>query len=192
MSNVNPWVPTSDPRDLKVLGKASEELTECATAIARCIVQGIDEKEPTTGKPNRVWLTEEVADAYNMLAKLVDRFDLDTTAIQKRIQIKSDRFDAWLAMVPADEPRSRYVGGSVKDDTLDFACNGDRELIPGLERTRVRGEELFDERITVRPLYAPLAHGQAEKARKSRETLKADAAHSDMRPIRFGGHARLA
>lgn len=49
----NPWHPISDPVDLKHLGKLSEELGECSAAVARCIIQGIDECEPVTGKINR-------------------------------------------------------------------------------------------------------------------------------------------
>lgn len=47
---------------LAVLGKLAEEGSEVATAAVRCIIQGIDESEPVTGKSNREWLEDEIAD----------------------------------------------------------------------------------------------------------------------------------
>jgi hypothetical protein len=49
---------------LKILGKQLEELNELGSATARCIIQGIDGREPVTKKPNREWFMEEVADVY--------------------------------------------------------------------------------------------------------------------------------
>jgi hypothetical protein len=59
---LNPWRPMTRPIDLKHLGKLGEESNELGAAISRCIIQGIDEREPVTGKPNRQWLAEEIAD----------------------------------------------------------------------------------------------------------------------------------
>jgi len=58
----NPWHPITDPVTLKQLGKLIEELGELQSALARCIIQGIDEREPVTQKVNRVWVADEIAD----------------------------------------------------------------------------------------------------------------------------------
>lgn len=51
--DASPWRPISNPVDLMHLGKLIEETTECATAAARCMIQGMDEAEPSTGEVNR-------------------------------------------------------------------------------------------------------------------------------------------
>lgn len=52
------WQPITNKHDLAVLGKLGEEATELGSAIFRCIIQGLNEREPTTGKVNRQWLEE--------------------------------------------------------------------------------------------------------------------------------------
>lgn len=71
--NEPPWHPETNPVLLKTLGKALEELGELSAATARCIIQGADELEPTTGKPNRQWLKEEIIDVMVNL-HLVDEY----------------------------------------------------------------------------------------------------------------------
>lgn len=58
----SPWQPETRQYELAVLGKLAEEGSEVATAAVRCIIQGIDECEPVTGKSNREWLEDEIAD----------------------------------------------------------------------------------------------------------------------------------
>ena len=50
LRDANPWHPITDKVDLKYLGKLGEELNECGSAVSRCIIQGVDEREPVTGK----------------------------------------------------------------------------------------------------------------------------------------------
>ena len=95
---VNPWVPMSRPLDLKHLGKLAEELGEAAAAVARCIIQGIDEAEPLTGKPNRQWLEEELADVHATLWLVVRHFSLDPDRLIDRAADKSVRLMRWHAM----------------------------------------------------------------------------------------------
>jgi len=75
--NDPPWHPMSDPVDLKTLGKLLEELGELGSAVSRCLIQGIDEAEPTTGKLNRQWLKEEVIDVMVGIYLLDKRFRLN-------------------------------------------------------------------------------------------------------------------
>lgn len=79
-----PWHPMTNPRDLKTLGKLCEELGEATAAASRCMIQGIEERNPDTGETNREWLTKELADVLANLAMTVDRFGLDMAAIEVR------------------------------------------------------------------------------------------------------------
>lgn len=94
----SPWQPMSDPVDLKHLGKFGEELNECGAAVARCIIQGIDECEPTTGKSNREWLEDEIADILAGAELCVHRFRLDMNRIEIRRNRKMVHLRKWHNM----------------------------------------------------------------------------------------------
>jgi NTP pyrophosphatase (non-canonical NTP hydrolase) len=91
----NPWMPMTGIKDLRVLGKTAEELGECSAVVARCIIQGIDEREPTTGKRNRKWLEEEIADVIANFELTIEEYDLDTNFIEKRVAIKTEYLRRW-------------------------------------------------------------------------------------------------
>jgi NTP pyrophosphatase (non-canonical NTP hydrolase) len=95
---MNPWHPIDNKVDLKHLGKLGEELGECAAAVSRCIIQGIEEKEPVTGKPNREWLEEEIADVIANTTLVVGRFDLDDKRIAARAAKKIAQLRSWHEM----------------------------------------------------------------------------------------------
>lgn len=95
---VSPWHPMTDSVDLKHIGKFLEELGECVAAAARCQIQGIDEAEPTTGKVNRVWLTEEIADVLANANLVIDRFNLARGVIQERVERKTRHLANWHKM----------------------------------------------------------------------------------------------
>lgn len=94
----NPWHPMTEAIDVKHLGKLAEECNELGAACARCIIQGIDEAEPTTKKPNRQWLTEEVADVVANLFLVIEHFDLDTEVLDDRTDRKTKMLRKWHAM----------------------------------------------------------------------------------------------
>lgn len=98
IADPNPWTPISDPIDLKHLGKFSEELSECGSAVARCVIQGIDEREPSTGEPNRDWLTKEIADVLCNAELVVERFGLNRDFIAERVAFKREHLQRWHAM----------------------------------------------------------------------------------------------
>ncbi|WP_316234631.1 hypothetical protein [Bradyrhizobium sp. SZCCHNR1020] len=87
------------PIDLKHLGKLAEELNECGSAVARCLIQGIHEREPVTGKLNRDWLEEEIADVLANIRLVQDHFNLDVHRIAERRQNKMAHLRAWHAML---------------------------------------------------------------------------------------------
>ena len=95
---IHPWYPETETNRVRALGKALEELGELVSATARCLIQGIDEREPVTGKPNRQWLEQEVADVRTQCAILVETFDLDTQAIATRTRKKYDQMQEWRSM----------------------------------------------------------------------------------------------
>lgn len=98
-----PWIPMSDPIDVKVTGKLIEEGGEVVSAAARCLIQGIDGTEPTSGKSNRLWLSEEIADARANFELAEERFDLDLEFIHRRKEEKKARLRTWHAMAGGPE-----------------------------------------------------------------------------------------
>jgi hypothetical protein len=94
-----PWVPMSNPKDIKVTGKALEELGEAVAALARCLIQGIDATEPSSGKPNKEWAQDELADVNATSYLLAEHFELDKDAIMKRRGRKIDHLKKWFEMM---------------------------------------------------------------------------------------------
>ena len=95
--HLNPWQPMSIAIDIKHLGKLAEECGELTAAISRCLIQGIDEAEPETGKINRDWLQDEIADVLANIDLVCAHFNLDNTVINKRIYRKRKHLRAWHA-----------------------------------------------------------------------------------------------
>lgn len=92
----NPWHPMSDPVDLKHMGKFAEEVNELGSAIARCLIQGIDECHPETGKVNREWLEDEIADVIANIQLCDERFGgFNWGEINLRIQRKIAHLRTW-------------------------------------------------------------------------------------------------
>ncbi len=98
LRDANPWQPMTTPIDLKHLGKLAEELGECGAAVCRCIIQGIDEKEPVTGKVNREWLEDEIADITANMALVTEHFNLDNERIFQRVMRKMKHLKQWHGM----------------------------------------------------------------------------------------------
>ena len=95
LRDASPWHPMTRPIDLKHLGKLAEELGECGAAVSRCIIQGIDEAEPVTGKVNRQWLEDEIADVTANMALVTEYFGLDQERVFKRVLRKMAHLKQW-------------------------------------------------------------------------------------------------
>ncbi|WP_439392375.1 hypothetical protein ACRQ5Q_22530 [Bradyrhizobium sp. PMVTL-01] len=93
----NPWQPITDAVDLKHLGKLAEELGECTSAVSRCIIQGVDEREPMTKKLNREWLEDEIADVLASIELVIDHFKLNSMKIIERAEKKERFLQQWHA-----------------------------------------------------------------------------------------------
>lgn len=94
-AQINPWRPITDARALKFLGKLGEEAGELSSAVSRCIIQGIDEAEPVTGKINREWLEDEIADVMANIELVATEFGLNTGRMGDRMAAKVDRLRIW-------------------------------------------------------------------------------------------------
>lgn len=98
LNDPNPWHPMTNSVDLKYLGKLAEELGEAQSAVARCIIQGIEEEEPVTGKINRKWLEDELADVMANINLVTLRFELDEDQMNKRMERKARQLKQWHDM----------------------------------------------------------------------------------------------
>lgn len=100
--NLQPWCCETDSQRLRRFGKTLEELGELQAVVARCIIQGLEEIDPTSQKTNRLRLEEEVADVYTQLFLLEERFNLDTEFIAERMMLKTDQMYEWDRLVEED------------------------------------------------------------------------------------------
>jgi len=96
---LNPWFPMNKSIDLKHLDKLLEETGELTSAAARCLAQGIDEREPVTGKLNREWLEDEIADVCANLELNIEHFNLNRERIASRIDFKKKHLKRWHGML---------------------------------------------------------------------------------------------
>lgn len=96
LRDANPWHPMINPIDIKNIGKFIEELGECVSAAARTLIQGIDECEPVTGKLNKEWLEDEIADIKANIDLVTDRFKLKIN--ERRIERKKTHLKQWHDM----------------------------------------------------------------------------------------------
>lgn len=96
---LNPWFPETDPMMLIHLGKFLEEVNELGAAIARCIIQGVNESEPVTGKPNMQWLEDEIADVSASGALVTEYLELRTKRINERYDRKMAHLREWHKLV---------------------------------------------------------------------------------------------
>lgn len=102
---MSPWHPTTDPVDIKHWGKLQEEIGELQevlgklqAAVARCMIQGIDESHPITNFPNKEWLENELADVQAGIGLIVLRFTLDQERMGKRTAGKMKQLAEWHRM----------------------------------------------------------------------------------------------
>lgn len=120
---LNPWHPMTDEIDLAILGKLAEELSECGAAVARCIIQGVDGSEPVTGKPNKEWLEDEIADVLAGIHLSTRRFGLDGHRILEREGEKIGHLNRWHSLLLKDAPADqRKEAMEVVRDLLPYAC----------------------------------------------------------------------
>lgn len=94
------WIPISDPKTLAALGKLGEEVNELGEIIFRSIIQGLNERNPETGKLNLEALEEEIADVRGLSALVIRQFELNEGAIAERAERKRKVKQSWISMLP--------------------------------------------------------------------------------------------
>lgn len=96
--NVSRWTPTTDLLQLRRFGKLGEEIGELVAVKDRCLIQGIDGIDPSSGEMNRLRLEKEIADVYAQLDETVGRLELRAEFIEQRRAAKRDAMQRWEAM----------------------------------------------------------------------------------------------
>ena len=105
------WVPTQSIWIQAVLGKLTEEAGELISAASRCQIQGLEEKHPDTGKLNREWLQDEIADVLALVEIINQNItELDAEQVQERCQKKFESLSRWLDILARDERTQRTLG----------------------------------------------------------------------------------
>lgn len=96
-THYEPWDPIQNKVHLAVIGKAQEELGELQQVLARCIIQGIDEKIPLSdpSKTNRDQLSDELADVEALIHLLREEFNLPHKNVRKVRKIRVQ--EQWYA-----------------------------------------------------------------------------------------------
>lgn len=85
----------SHPRPTSELIRA---IGRCGAAVARCIIQGVDEAEPSTGEINRDWLLHEMIFVRRCCAAVITDRGLDSSAIDSRMTFKRAHLTRWHQM----------------------------------------------------------------------------------------------
>ena len=94
---ISPWMPELDRIRLAILGKLIEECNELSARAARCIIHGLDEHDPATGRRNRDELAREVSDVCACLEVLSDGLSVDP--LPERTAGKVRGFNRWHTMI---------------------------------------------------------------------------------------------
>ena len=94
---ITPWQPEQNRFRLAVLGKLAEEAGELSARASRCIIHGLDEADPDTGRRNRDELAREVADVLACFEIL--RETLSIVPQDARIASKANGFRHWHSLI---------------------------------------------------------------------------------------------
>ena len=92
---VSAWVPIEDKLWLRRMGKTGEECSELIGVTTRITIQGIDDIDPSSKKPNRQRLHEEIGDVYAQLDACIEQLGLDRAFIEARRARKLDYMRQW-------------------------------------------------------------------------------------------------
>jgi NTP pyrophosphatase (non-canonical NTP hydrolase) len=100
---VTAWHVETDPFRKRKLGKALEELSELSNVLARCLIQGVDEIDPSSKEVNRSRMQKEVADVLAQMGCLIAAFDLNMEEILERVQDKKASMDKWEELLVEEQ-----------------------------------------------------------------------------------------
>lgn len=92
------WIPESDPKVLRRVGKTGEECADLSKVCSRITIQGLDGVDPASGESNREALAKEIADVIAQCDVCIDALALDWDAIRRRVREKVEQMREWEAM----------------------------------------------------------------------------------------------
>ncbi len=95
---MNKWTPTTDLLMLRRMGKLQEELGELGSVAARCVIQGINEVDPGSGKVNKLRLEHEIADVIAQCRVTIKALGLSDYDIAERVFEKERQMAEWEAL----------------------------------------------------------------------------------------------
>ncbi len=94
----SPWQPTTDPTEIKLLGKFQEELHELGKVIARIQIQQIGGIDPETGISNFESLEKEMGDVMALMGLTHRRYGLVLKRMEARAEVKAEYLSKWFNM----------------------------------------------------------------------------------------------
>jgi NTP pyrophosphatase (non-canonical NTP hydrolase) len=97
------WIPIKNELHLRRFGKLGEELGELQAVVSRCIIQGIDEVDPSTGTINRIRLHDEISDVLAQIHCTIETFGLSHDYISDRKERKITYMAQWDKLVNEGE-----------------------------------------------------------------------------------------
>lgn len=100
-STISPWMPEQNRIRLAVLGKLAEECNELGARCARATIQGLDERDPATGRTNREEIARKIADVLACIQTAEDRLDVFINL--ERISSKFTGLRRWHRMIENGE-----------------------------------------------------------------------------------------
>lgn len=99
---MNPWQVETNPLRLRRFGKLGEELGELQAVVSRCVIQGIDAVDPSSGKTNRQRLMAEMADVYAQMHCVMNDLQLDNALVSTRMAVKVEQMQEWEQVLRRD------------------------------------------------------------------------------------------
>lgn len=70
-------------------------LGQAVAAASRCLIQGIDGTEPTTGRCNKEWLQETLTNLKGCIRAAIDRYRFYVGGMQSRTTLKKENLRRW-------------------------------------------------------------------------------------------------
>lgn len=119
---INAWAAESNALFVRRLGKTGEECGELSAVVTRCIIQGVDGVDPSSGKTNRERLFDELADVQAQIDCCVETFAIDIFAFESRVLFKRERMGEWESLLAQSHADSAAKDGAPVIDPEAWRC----------------------------------------------------------------------
>ena len=145
-TTISPWMPEQDRIRLAALGKLIEECNELSARAARCIIHGLNERDPDTDRINSEELRREAADVEACLAILGQV--LDVRGDPDRTLSKTIGLYHWHDMIRANAQQPTPADAIAKARALLDAVTFDSDgIMVGMVRQGGNGGLLSNDTI---------------------------------------------